>query len=152
MPKERFDATSNLTDVCNALTDCLAAINRLKHDLETERDDAERLESILAQRFAGTFPALTGEEMLRKIEADVKRSVTRVVADRKRRNCTTAITKQDAIDGAYVVIAKYHLNELTKNMREFIDETIDEVYVLRKPSFESRVRARRKRTRNSPAT
>jgi hypothetical protein len=139
MPRQRFDVTSNLTDVCNALAECRATIERLEKDLETEKEYREHLSSILRQRLAGKFPAMTAEEMLRKIEADVKKSVTRVVADRKKQGRNSEDAKTAAAARTHHVISKYHLNELTKNMRDFIGQTVDEVYELKKPSFKARL-------------
>jgi hypothetical protein len=126
--RERFDVNSKLTEVANAVRESEARQAQLNAELREEVECYKHLLRILGQRFGAGFPGPSGEDILRKIEANVKRSASRVVADKKRQNRAESDARTAAIDKARIVIDKYQMNELTASMIQHIDDAVAKVY------------------------
>lgn len=138
-----FDLNSNPTDVANALKESEARLATLKVQLQEEGDHYRWLISILDQCFGRGFPGVSGEGALRKVEANVKRSVTRVVQDKQKQGRAFEHAKQAAIAQALIVIDRYQLRELTETMSKHIDKTVAKVYGVKNPSLAARLGATR---------
>lgn len=126
--RERFDVNSNLTEVANALRTSEARQAQLTAELWEEVECYKHLLGILGQRFGAGFPGSSGDAILRKIEANVKRSASRVVADKKRQKRAESDARTAAMDKARIVIDKYHMNELTASMIQYINDAVAKVY------------------------
>src|ERR1022692_3261024 len=101
MSYQRFDVTSSLVDVANALQHSGIRQTQLKAQLQEEEEYSRHLLAILSERFSTGFPGLTGEQALRKVEANVRRSVSRVVADKKKQGRGREEARIAAIDKAH---------------------------------------------------
>ena len=125
---QRFDVNSNLTEIANAVRKSEARQAQLSAELREEVECYKRLLGILTQRYGAGFPGPSAEAILRKIEANVKRSASRVVADKKRQNRAESDARTAAMDKARIVIDKYHMNELTASMIRYINDAVAKVY------------------------
>jgi hypothetical protein len=90
MSYQRFDMKSDLTAVGNALTENDARIKSLKAQLQQAEEDQRHLSAIMSQRIGVIFsesgaPDFDGKAILRKIEANVKRSMSRLLPTRKNK-------------------------------------------------------------------
>ena len=85
---------------------------------------------ILDQRLRGSKD-IRGESNLMKIEANVKRSVTRTVKDEKKKGSTPEEAKVQAETNALALVEKYGFETLTEHMSKHIDETLAKVYGLK---------------------
>src|ERR1035438_10193372 len=144
--RERFDVNSNLTEVANALRQSEARQATLNAQLQEESEYTQHLSSIITERLRVIFtesgtPDFDGKAILCKIEANVKRSVSRVVADRKKQGRGPEEARTGAIDKARVVADHYCLGDLTDAVLRHVDQTLEKVYGTKKQSPLVKLRA-----------
>jgi hypothetical protein len=144
--QQPLDVTSPVKDVANALNECIARIKTLQTEkqalqakLDEEDNHRQRLSDVLYQHLRASFkelgaPDFSGEDILRTIEANVKRSVSAVVRDKKKQGRGPQEAKTAARARARIVIDKYHLNDLTESMLKHVDETVATAYAEKIPS------------------
>jgi hypothetical protein len=142
MSHRQFDVTSKLADVANALHESESRQTQLKAQLQEEEEYSRHLLAILSERFSTGFPGLTGEEALRKIEANVRRSVSRVVADKKKQGRGREEARIAAIDKAHIVADRYGLSDLTDGILKHVDQTVKKAYGTKTQSLAVKLRAR----------
>lgn len=120
-----FD-TTDVVAICKELERTNDDVIRLKAELEQRRLHGAMVFSCL-NRHLGTTSE-TGEEVLRRLEGNVKRAMTQVVRDLKGKNWTAEDAREEATKRGLRVAHDYGLSGLSGAVNRHLDKKVREIF------------------------
>jgi hypothetical protein len=118
--------SANSTEICDELKRIKARLVDIEAEHARLLEEAERLWKRLEQ-LCGT-PEKSSEQVMREIEANIKRSVTRIIRDRQRQGRSPETARQAAIDRAAIVADRQFLPAVPASIAQYIDAKLKAAY------------------------